>query len=485
MKSQRNGKTWISKNKHYSITQTLKENDTAIITPHKISRITEDSNHKMDEIQKQWNYQELSKSARIASAATLIIAEIIGIIGNLFALILITRILKYRRNIPNILICLLTIVDLMALPMTYSQAILSHIEGRYLGGQLACTYHATAITLFKYLSIVLISLISLERFIAMSYPFCYKERISYDETRKHKIAIVLILVLIAVAIISLLPVIGVGHNVLQYPNSYCSFDMSHKMKSNVVLLAIHITFLSSIAILVIVSNIGVCIQAHKLIQKIRPSLQISKREVQKSRSLSPSQSGVKKTGLKKLTPRQEKKLLKISIFNIAIFIVCWFPFLVKMFLSAIGVRFYEGLDFAAARLVSLQSVITPWMYPLFRRQYSSGFLHLFKTCISTLTFNLVKKPEMKLDDIVGARSHRKEALQFYSQQNRTRSRMEGTTGTNEFELQGLGQTESSITPQLSRLKTNPEASVSFAADEENANDKQSASNVEERTKDSD
>ncbi len=63
--------------------------------------------------------------------------------------------------------------------------------------------------------------------------------------------------------------------------------------------------------------------------------------------------------------------------------------------------------------------------------------------------------------------------------------MEGTTGTNEFELQGLGQTESSITPQLSRLKTNPEASVSFAADEENANDKQSASNVEEGTKDND
>ena len=278
----------------------------------------------MHHILKQWEYQDLSTSARIAAGTTLLFAELIGVVGNAFVLIVIIRILKHRRNIPNILICLLAMLDMLSLPLTYTQAIMSHFSGVYGGGQIACDYHATAIAFCKYSSILTIGLISLDRCIAMSYPFCYKDHLSYDDTRKYRLFVLIVPLFTVTLILSFLPLIGMSQNVLQFPGSYCSFDMKRRGLSSAVLLGMHVSFLGTVLVLVTVTNIVVCLQAYLLIQKIKPSLRVSKREekIQRNRN---------ETSLyKKLTPKQERKLLRTSLLTIAVFYICWLPFLVSI-----------------------------------------------------------------------------------------------------------------------------------------------------------
>ena len=69
-----------------------------------------------------------------------------------------------------------------------------------------------------------------------------------------------------------------------------------------------------------------------------------------------------------------------------------------MCLAASGVPFSEGLDFTSARLVSLQSVLDPWMYPITRRQYRTGFEYLSHRIIYVLSFGLVKEPTTTLGE---------------------------------------------------------------------------------------
>lgn len=280
-------------------------------------------------VQKQWRFDSLSINARLAAGFTLLISEILGVVGNTFVLIIIVRILQHRKTIPNLLIFTLALTDLISLPLIYTQAVISHLGGFYVGGQTYCDLHGTSITFCKYMSMLLITLISLDRFIAMSYPFCYKDHMLYDESRKYKLAALLLLLTIAFAILSTLPLLGLSRNVLQYPGSYCLFDITNTATSD-VLVGIHICFLGTLLVAITTANIGVCMQVHRLIQKIKPSLRVSKREAniwKKSQNKCNKGKTVKRS--KKLSPKQEKKLLRTSILTTSISLICWSPFLVS------------------------------------------------------------------------------------------------------------------------------------------------------------
>lgn len=282
-------------------------------------------------VQKQWNFEGFSTSGKLAAGFTLLFTQVIGIIGNIFVLIIIMRILRHRKSIPNLLIFILTTIDLITLPLTYTQAIISHLGGDYIGGQTACDLHGTAITFCKYASVLVVSVISLDRFIAMFYPFCYRDHLLYDESRKYRLATLLFPLIVIFAILSILPLLGMGRNVLQYPGSYCLFDLANRTTASAILIGIHISFLSMFLVTAITTNIGVCMQAHRLIQKIKPSLRVSKRETQQ---LNECRKKCKENGKafkrrKRLSPKQEKKLLKTSILATGIFLICWAPFLVS------------------------------------------------------------------------------------------------------------------------------------------------------------
>ena len=280
-------------------------------------------------VNKQWNFDGFSPSSRLAAGLTLLMSEFFGIIGNAFVLIIIVRILKHRKSIPNLLILILTLVDLITVPITYTQAILTYLgTGYYFGGQTACDFHSTAITFCKYMGILVTCLISLDRFIALSFPFCYKNHLLYDETRKGRLVALLVPLTMLMAILSVLPLFGMSRNVLQYPGSYCLFDMKPDKRASSILIGIHISFLALFLVAIVTANVGVCMQAHRLIQKIKPSLKVSKREAKLWKE---SRKHDRTSGRsKRLRPKQEKKLLRTSAISTVVFLVCWLPFMVSI-----------------------------------------------------------------------------------------------------------------------------------------------------------
>ena len=85
-----------------------------------------------------------------------------------------------------------------------------------------------------------------------------------------------------------------------------------------------------------------------------------------------------------------------------------------MCLAISGVPFSEGLDFVSARLVSLQSVLDPWLYPFTRRQYRSAFKFLSHKSLHVLSFGLIKAPTTTLGKYLLIKKH---SLIFFDNKN--------------------------------------------------------------------
>ena len=272
---------------------------------------------KIISFRKQWDFQELPLESRIISGITLLVTGLLGIFGNILVLIIIMRILRHRKNIPNILIYVLAIVDLLNIPFAFTQAVISHFSGGYVGGQPACDFHATMIIFFSYVSVFLVAAMSLDRNLALSQPFCY-QRNSYYNSFKMKLFVLTICIISCV--LSILPTTGLGRNVLQFPGSYCHFDMDRKKSVTMGLLSLNITVLGILIIFVVVCNVGVCILAWKMID-IRQVL--TQKNIANQETSSTTSSGSK----------GEIIFVRLSIVIMVAFLICWLPAFVSILIS--------------------------------------------------------------------------------------------------------------------------------------------------------
>ena len=121
---------------------------------------------------------------------------------------------------------------------------------KWVGGDTLCEYEGFMLIFAGFSTIFIVGSMAIDRYLAIKHPFFYDRRISFGKAKY------LIVTLWAIAaIISSLPLIGLGDNIKQFPGTWCFFTFtSTELKNQIFayfyatlgLLVIGVTALSNI-----------------------------------------------------------------------------------------------------------------------------------------------------------------------------------------------------------------------------------------------
>lgn len=270
---------------------------------------------------REFGQEEFSNDQFLAGGVTLLLTGLIGFVGNLLVLIVTYRILRHRRNIPNVLILFLAWTDLLVFPLAYPQSLIKYFFGVYIGDYMACDFQATTITFLFMCSILLVVLMSVDRLLALYKPFYYDKHMIYD---KEKVKIASIGFGCSVLTVSLLPAFGVSRNVLHFPGTFCLFEWGSETVEGQALVYIFMSSLACAMVLVVSCNLLTVIMAVRLSHRRQDSISKPREDAEASNT---SNIEHHHCGSGKM----ELQFAKLSGAVAVSFVGCWGLFLVSTF----------------------------------------------------------------------------------------------------------------------------------------------------------
>lgn len=249
------------------------------------------------------NYQELGSNftteERIVLGVLIFLVFLFGLIGNLFIIVTSYRLLVRKDSVPNYLILYLGVVDLCGVLVIYKPLLLNYVFGRYIGGVFMCNLNGSGIVFFVSFSIVIMLSIILDRYLAVSKPYFYQDKVVFSKTKA--IVFIFMCTLISV-LICLPPLIGLGSNTLYHPGSFCMFATSWQSNLGKGALIFYKTVLDLFILLAIFGSIAACVSVHKMMTY--------------RAQLSGRSSG---------NTNEEKIFIRLSLFTMLVFIIIWSP----------------------------------------------------------------------------------------------------------------------------------------------------------------
>ncbi|VDI47371.1 prostaglandin E receptor 4 [Mytilus galloprovincialis] len=265
-----------------------------------------------------------------------------GVFGNLLALFVLSRSPKeQRRSVFYRLVAALAFTDLFGTLTTSPVTLLVYNNNlKWLGGQPLCDYFSIMLIFAGLATVFTLGAMALDRFMALKHPYIYHAKIKY----KQATYIVLTLWLVAI-MIALLPKIGLGKNVKQFPGSWCFFEMygdTASEKAFAILFSIlGISIIFTIAVLNIILISTLCNMRKKAPRSLN-ARNIIQCEVQ------------------------------MAIFLVGVmmvFSVCYAPLMIRVLVIQTGLTGRNNLfDLTVIRLASFNQILDPWVYLLFRRE---------------------------------------------------------------------------------------------------------------------
>ncbi|XP_068752312.1 prostaglandin E2 receptor EP3 subtype-like [Montipora capricornis] len=361
---------------------------------------------------REFGLEQFNDEQFLVGGVTLLLTGFIGMLGNLLVLTTTYRILRHKRNIPNVLILFLAWIDLLVFPLAYPQPLVKYFYGVYVGDYMGCDFQATCIVCLFTLSILVVVLMSVDRLLALFKPFYYDKQMIYD---KEKIKIASIGFGCSVLTISLLPAFGVGRNVLHFPGTFCLFEWGSDSFEGQALVYIFMALLALAMLVVVVCNLATIFMALRLNQRTQNCCSCHRGDAETAKT----NHTVSET--KFVSGKMELQFAKLSGSVAVTFMSCWGLFLVRVTLIHSGWPFDELLDFTAVRLASLHPVINPWLYPLTRRKYRDAFCYLMNLSAYYVTCSLITRPNTTLDEIVGAQSEASQIREWCLEERRRSS----------------------------------------------------------------
>ncbi len=122
-----------------------------------------------------------------AKGFTLLLILCASAVGNILTLCVLLRLKETR--IPDILVVSLAITDLVATVIPIPMSLYSYFTGvPFSEGSVACNFYGTVAQWTRYTSAILVTLISLDRYLSIAYPVMYSTRV-----RKWHIVVAIVL----------------------------------------------------------------------------------------------------------------------------------------------------------------------------------------------------------------------------------------------------------------------------------------------------
>ncbi|BFZ16883.1 hypothetical protein BsWGS_19922 [Bradybaena similaris] len=287
-----------------------------------------------------------------------------GVIGNVLALgLMATSPPEQKRTMFYKLMAGLAFTDLAGTCATSPVVITIYATGLQLEREMPlCHYFSFMMIFAGFATMSLVCAMAIERYICLCHPYTYHCKLPKSYAKYAIFLSWLVSILIAT-----LPLIGLGHNAVQYPRTWCFFNATSREAKDVAFNLIYAT-ISLIAILAtLVCNVASIVSV----------LALRRRQI----ALSASQDPVMRRYRSPAQRFAELHMVVMLVGVTIIFTVCFGPLMIFTILCQTSViQFIDinQLSLLMIRLASFNPILDPWVYLLVRRELRWKVICLFK-----------------------------------------------------------------------------------------------------------
>ncbi|XP_076093528.1 prostaglandin E2 receptor EP4 subtype-like [Mytilus galloprovincialis] len=298
------------------------------------------------------NTRTFVKPSPVPSAITFTL----GVVGNIIAIFVLVRSSdRHKWNVFYRFVTALAITDLFGI-LTSSPVAFAVYDNnlKWVGGEPLCHYMSFMLIFSGLATVLLVGAMALDRYLAILHPFKYNSASRYTIVNFVIFGIWLFSVLIAA-----LPLFGLGENVKQFPQTWCFFNFFGDRTED----EFYAYFYSALGLgtIFLTAVLNVCVILGLITGK---------------------RSQIRRGSVTSRKARTRTDVY-ITIFLVAIcvvFAVCWAPFLVRIIINqSRTVSRNIKADLLTLRLATLNQILDPWVYILFRREMLSKFAFCCKT----------------------------------------------------------------------------------------------------------
>ncbi|KAL4235655.1 Prostaglandin E2 receptor EP4 subtype [Mactra antiquata] len=277
-----------------------------------------------------------------------------GVIGNLLAICVLSRSSReHKQTVFYRLVGALACTDLFGTCATSPVTLAVYANKlKWVGGKALCDYESFMLIFAGNATICIVGTMAVDRFLAISYPFFYDNHITPGRAK-----FIIIGLWSFAAFMGILPILGLGENINQFPGSWCFFTFTSSELKNQIFTYFYSIFGLLIIGITAISNVVVTFVLLKMRRKAIRSMNAS------------------------ITRRHDSELQMMILLLgiIVIFSTCWCPFMIRVLINQIHERQVDVIaDLHALRLASLNQILDPWIYILFRKELFSRTFKFLK-----------------------------------------------------------------------------------------------------------
>ncbi|WAR24481.1 PE2R4-like protein, partial [Mya arenaria] len=278
-----------------------------------------------------------------------------GVFGNILAIAVLFRSSnEHKRTVFYRLVGALACTDLFGTCATSPITLAVYANKfKWVGGDALCQYESFMLIFAGYSTVFIIGAMAVDRFLAILCPFFYDQHI----TKRRAVLSIFSLWAFA-AFLGLLPILGLGENVKQFPGTWCFFTFVSSEIKNKVFAYMYVSIGLTVISTTIMFNF---IVTWTLLNMRRKAANVSHAKRQDS----------------------ELQMMILLLGIIIIFSTCWCPFLIRIIINQIHQQQVDvRADLHALRLASFNQILDPWVYILFRKELFVRVFICLKSIVS-------------------------------------------------------------------------------------------------------
>uniref|UniRef100_UPI00398F7B51 prostaglandin D2 receptor-like n=1 Tax=Pristiophorus japonicus TaxID=55135 RepID=UPI00398F7B51 len=286
-----------------------------------------------------------------------------GLIGNIIALLILGKHKNSSRrqvSVFYILVTGLVLTDLLGKCLVSPVVFVSYASNLTLRAlaeaDSLCDYFSFSMSFFGLASMFILFAMALECWLSISHPFFYQEHFT-----RRRVVVIFPVVYIFCLLFCSLPLVGLGSNKQYCPGTWCFFNMA-TVESTSSFSVFYATLMAILIAAVLLCNSSVAINLAKMYRRQR----------QRSNS---SLSFRNRT--KRFAHAEEVDHLILLVLMSIIFLICSLPLTIRAYIGAFAPDNKDEDDLIALRLASVNSIVNPWVFIIFR---TSVFRKLASMC---------------------------------------------------------------------------------------------------------
>lgn len=247
-----------------------------------------------------------------------------GTIANIIAFLATLKLIRTKKTglAPNYLILALNATDFYGIVFCTLPTLLCYLKKGWVGGTPMCNFQGVSTMFSSLASGCLATAMAMERLIAVSKPFLYRQNASVN-----KAFLTIAVIWSSAFVIAVTPLAGSGNFVKNLTKTYCTINWFAKSKENIAYVIFYALIGVTLLIIVVYCNVKLVLCLLN-VGKNRENLrsQSSMKKLVKNEDSNAEQKS-KKAMI--ASNAMERQLAKTVALISLLFIICWAPFMVS------------------------------------------------------------------------------------------------------------------------------------------------------------